>query len=163
MDNTKKPNISDSNSDIWNLIGSVHHSVYLIRQNELKQHHIPIRQLYVLRAIRDLGPNVSLSDIAKRVERQPHVISRQTILMEKDGLIQRKRKTPKTNIINLRITKKGLRIIDDAQKSEAIDTIFSCISAAEGQQIKSGLGKILVKVKEYAASTIKDEVDLWLK
>ena len=163
MDNTKKPNISDSNSDIWNLIGSVHHSVYLIRQHELKQHRIPIRQLYVLRAIRDLGPNVSLSNIAKRVERQPHVISRQTILMEKDGLIQRKRKTPKTNIINLIITKKGLRIIEDAQKSESIDTIFSSISDAEGQQIKSGLKKILVKVKEYATSNIKDEVDLWLK
>jgi DNA-binding MarR family transcriptional regulator len=83
--------------------------------------------------------------------------------MEKDGLIQRKRKTPKTNIINLIITKKGLRIIEDAQKSESIDTIFSSISDAEGQQIKSGLKKILVKVKEYATSNIKDEVDLWLK
>ena len=163
MYNKKKPNISDNNSEIWNLIGSVHHSVYLIRQHELKQHGIPIRQLYVLRAIRDLGPNVSLSDIAKRVERQPHVISRQTILMEKDGLIQRKRKTPKTNIINLRITNKGLRIIENAQKSESIDMIFSSISEAEGQQIKSGLKKILVKVKEYSASSIKDEVDLWLK
>ena len=163
MDKTKKLNVSDNNSDIWNLIGSLHHSVYLIRQHELKQHHIPIRQLYVLRAIRDLGPNVSLSDIAKRVERQPHVISRQTILMEKDGLLNRKRKTPKTNIINLRITKKGLRIINDAQKSEAIDTIFSSISEAEGQQIKLGLKKILVKVKDYAASNIKEEVDLWLK
>ena len=65
-----------------------------------------------------------MADIAKRVERQPHVISRQTILMEKDGLIQRKRKTPKTNIINLRITKKGLRIIEDAQKSAVIDIYF---------------------------------------
>jgi len=159
----KKSTLSDNSYEIWNMIGSVHHSVTLIRQQELKRHQIPIRQLYVLRAIRDLGSNASLSDIAKRVERQPHVISRQTILMEKDGLIKRKRNTPKTNILNLIITKKGLEIIDAAQKNESIEEIFSTLSEEERQQAKSMLRKILIKVREYASSNIKNEVDFWLK
>jgi len=159
----KKKNLPDYRSEIWNLIGSIHHSVSLIRQQELKQHHIPIRQLYVLRAIRDLGPNVTLSDIGKRVERQPHVLSRQTILMEKDGLIVRTRITPKSNVLNLKVTKKGLRIIEAAQKSESIDTIFSSLSKEENQLTRQALQKILIKVRQYASSNLKDEVEFWLK
>jgi DNA-binding MarR family transcriptional regulator len=139
----------------------------LIRQQELKQqlkqHHIPIRQLYVLRAIRDLGPDVTLSDVAKRVERQPHVISRQTILMEKDGLIRRRRKTPKSNLLNLQITKKGLNIMEAAAESESIDVIFSSLSEKDKLLVKSALTNILIKVREFASSNIRAEVDLWLK
>ena len=120
----QKKDKHDYNSETWNLISSIHHSLFFVRQQELKQHHIPIRQLFVLRAIRDLGPNVTLSDIAKRVERQPHVISRQTILMEKDGLIKRQRNTPKSNLLNFKITPKGLRVVEGAKKSGAIDAIF---------------------------------------
>jgi len=149
------------------LIGSIHHSISLIRQQELKQqlkqHHIPIRQLYVLRAIRDLGPDVTLSDVAKRVERQPHVISRQTILMEKDGLIRRRRKTPKSNLLNLQITKKGLNIMEAAAESESIDVIFSSLSEKDKLLVKSALTNILIKVREFASSNIRAEVDLWLK
>jgi DNA-binding MarR family transcriptional regulator len=155
-------NSQDINSEIWNLISSVHHSVFLIRQQELKQHRIHIRQLYVLRAIRDLGPEVTLSDISKRVERQPHVISRQTILMEKEGLIKRLRNTPKSNVLNLKITPKGLRIIEGAKKSESIEAIFSPLTDEERQNIKLSLKKILMNVKRYASTNIKDDVDVWL-
>jgi len=162
-----KNKILNNNSEIWNLIGSIHHSISLIRQQELKQqlkqHHIPIRQLYVLRAIRDLGPDVTLSDVAKRVERQPHVISRQTILMEKDGLIRRRRKTPKSNLLNLQITKKGLNIMEAAAESESIDVIFSSLSEKDKLLVKSALTNILIKVREFASSNIRAEVDLWLK
>jgi DNA-binding MarR family transcriptional regulator len=161
-----KNKILNNNSEIWNLIGSIHHSISLIRQQELKQqlkqHHIPIRQLYVLRAIRDLGPDVTLSDVAKRVERQPHVISRQTILMEKDGL-RRRRKTPKSNLLNLQITKKGLNIMEAAAESESIDVIFSSLSEKDKLLVKSALTNILIKVREFASSNIRAEVDLWLK
>jgi len=159
----KAENLPDKNYEIWNMIGSVHHSVSVIRQQELKEHRIPVRQLYVLRAIRDLGPDATLSDIAKRVERQPHVLSRQTILMEKDGLIRRERKTPKSNLLNLKITPKGLDIIQSAQKNESIEAIFSSLSDEERQQAKLILKKILINVREYASSSIKDEVDFWLK
>jgi DNA-binding MarR family transcriptional regulator len=159
----KEEKLSDTSYEIWNMISSIHHSISLIRQQELKEHGIPVRQLYVLRAIRDLGPDATLFDIAKRVERQPHVISRQTMLMEKDGLIQRKRETPKSNLLNLKITQKGLDIIQAAQKNESIEAIFSSLSEAERQQTKLFLKKILINTREYASSKIKNEVDFWLK
>jgi DNA-binding MarR family transcriptional regulator len=159
----KAEKLSDNSYEIWNMIGSIHHSVSLIRQQELKEHRIPVRQLYVLRAIRDLGPDATLFDIAKRVERQPHVISRQTVLMEKDGLIQRKRETPKSNRLNLKLTPKGLNIIQAAQKNESIEAIFSSLSEEDRRQAKLILKKILTSVREYASSRIKDEVDFWLK
>jgi len=154
----------DYNSETWNLISSIHHSIFFVRQQELKQHHIPIRQLFVLRAIRDLGPGVTLSDIAKRVERQPHVISRQTILMEKDGLIKRQRNTPKSNLLNFKITPKGVHIIEGANESEAIDAIFSSLTYEEQEAMRISLKKILVNIRQFASSNIKEkeEVDFWL-
>jgi DNA-binding MarR family transcriptional regulator len=160
----QKKDKHDYNSETWNMISSIHHSIFFVRQQELKQHHIPIRQLFVLRAIRDLGPGVTLSDIAKRVERQPHVISRQTILMEKDGLIKRQRNTPKTNQLNFKITPKGLRIIESAQESEAIDAIFSSLTNEEQELMRLSLKKILANIRQFASLNIKEkeEVDFWL-
>lgn len=159
----KEEKLSDNSYEIWDMIGSIHHSVSLIRQQELKERRIQVRQLYVLRAIRDLGPNATLFGIAKMVERQPHVISRQTVLMEKDGLIQRKRETPKSNQLNLKITPKGLHIIQAAPKNESIEAIFSSLSEEDRRQAKLILKKILISVREYASSRIKYEVDFWLK
>jgi len=60
----------------------------LVRQRELSKYHIPTRQLYILKLIQELGEQATLSEIAKKVERKIDVISRQTVMMEKDGLIK---------------------------------------------------------------------------
>jgi len=92
------------------------------------------------------------------------VISRQTILMEKDGLIKRQRNTPKTNQLNFKITPKGLRIIESAKESEAIDAIFSSLTDEEQEVMRSSLKKILINIKQFASLNIKEkeEVDFWL-
>jgi DNA-binding MarR family transcriptional regulator len=91
-------NESESYFDLWLLIGKVNHLIMLIRQRELNQYHIPVQQTHVLRTINELGENATLAELAKEVEREIHVISRQAVGMEKEGLIKRAKTTPATGI-----------------------------------------------------------------
>jgi DNA-binding MarR family transcriptional regulator len=142
--------LSKSNFDLWLLIGKVNHSIVLVRQRELLQYHVPVRQLLVLRTIKELGSNATLAEIAKQSDREIHVISRQAVSMEKDGLIRRIKDTPKSNLLRLVLTEKGLGILKISRKSRSIDSILSFLSAEERQQMESVLNRILVKLNEYA-------------
>ena len=140
-------NNSEANFQLWSLIGTVSHSIVQARQKELNQYHIPVRQYQVLRTIQELGENAALSEVAKTVERELHVISKQAVTMEKDGLIRRVKNTPKTNLLKLELTEKGLNIIKIARQSPSMDTIFAFMSAGERKQLESILNGILDNLK----------------
>jgi DNA-binding MarR family transcriptional regulator len=141
--------LSESYFDLWLLIGKVNHLIMLIRQRELNQYHIPVQQTHVLRTIKALGENATLAELAKEVEREIHVISRQAVSMEKEGLIKRVKKSPKSKLLILELTEKGLEMARVSRQSEAIDAIFSSLSAEQRQQLESILNAISVKVAEY--------------
>ena len=104
----QKQALSESNFDLWLLIGRVNHEIMLIRQKELGIHHIPVRQTLFLYTLDSLGPEATLSEVDKVMERKIGVISKQAVIMEKDGLIKRTQDTPKSNLIRLELTEKGL-------------------------------------------------------
>ena len=113
----------------------------------MNKHRIPIRQFQVLRTIQDLGSKATLVEVAKLVEREVHVISRQTVLMEKDGLIKRNRITPKSNLLKLELTEKGLKMINAGKPSKSIDTIFSFLTEDDRQQMISILNRMINEAK----------------
>jgi DNA-binding MarR family transcriptional regulator len=90
--------------------------------------------------------------IAKQQQRKDHVISRQTVIMEKNGLITRTKNTPKSNILKLELTSKGLSLITVRKHSKIINIVFSSLSGEERQQIEYVLNNILTKLKEYIDS-----------
>jgi len=145
----KQKTSGESSFELWRLIGRVNHLILLRRQRELRQHHIPVRQLHVLVTIRDLGPMATLSEVAKRVEREMNVISMQTSIMEKDGLLTRIKNTPKSNLLTLELTDKGREIINKSRKSKSIEDIFSSLSTEECQQLESTLNKVLTRAQNY--------------
>jgi DNA-binding MarR family transcriptional regulator len=142
-------NISESNFELWLSFGKAHHSVELARQKELNQYGIPHRQTHVLRTIKDLGTNATLAEIAKVVDRKPHVISSQTISMEKDGLIKRIRTTPKSSLLRIELTEKGLQMIKSASKSKSFDEIFSFLTEIERQQLKANFERMAINAEKY--------------
>ena len=77
------------------------------------------------------------------------MISKQAIIMEKDGLIKRVRDTPKSNLLRFELTKKGLEMVKLARKSKAIDAALSFLKNEERRQMESELNRILVNVKKY--------------
>ena len=144
----KKSANSISNFDLFSLMGKINHLTFLVRQRELSHYHIPGQQLYVLRIIQELGPKATLSAVAKNVEREINAISRQTINMEKDGLIKRIKDTPKSRLLRIELTEKGLNMLKIGKESKSLDTIYSVLTKQERQQLYAGLNKILIKLKK---------------
>jgi DNA-binding MarR family transcriptional regulator len=87
--------------------------------------------------------------VAKELEREPNVISLQTVLMEKDGLIKRIKDTPKSNLLKLELTEKGRDIINASRHSEAILKILGSLPKEDRQYLDSILNKVLVKSQKY--------------
>ena len=144
-----KINVSESNFELWLSFGKAHHSVELARQKELNQYGIPHRQTHVLRTIKDLGTNATLAEIAKAVDRKPHVISSQTITMEKDGLIKRIRATPKSSLLRIELTEKGLQMIKSARNSKSFDDIFSFLTEKDRLQMKANFDQMAINAEKY--------------
>ena len=69
--------------------------------------------------------------------------------MENDELIKRVKSTPKSKLLRLEPTRKGLDMIKIGKQNKSIDKIFSFLSEEERQQITSTLNKILINAKEY--------------
>ena len=140
MKKTQPPEI---NFRLWLLIGQLSHSIILARQRELDELDMPVRQYQVLRIIQDLGRSATLSRIALEAERKENVISRQTIRMEKDGLINRTKTKSKSNLLRLELTSKGLSIVNKSKKSKSIEAVFSSISPEECNQLETILVKLI--------------------
>jgi DNA-binding MarR family transcriptional regulator len=139
------------NHDLWLLMGKIHHKRMLLRQKELKEYNIPTRQLYMLQLIRDLGLKTTISEIAKTVEREVESISRQLVSMEKDGLIKRTRVSPKSRLLKIELTEKGIKLAKISGKSKAMDKIISVLNTEEQQKLYSLLYRMLIAINEYSS------------
>ena len=141
----------ESNSDqLWLLLGKIHHKRMLVRQRELSPYNIPTRQLRMLSIIHDLGTKATLSAIAEKVERKVSVISQQTQNMEKYGLIKRVKETPRSRLLKIELTPKGLNMIKIDRKSKAMDEIMSVLNEEERKRLHSLLERLLIKLNEYS-------------
>jgi DNA-binding MarR family transcriptional regulator len=136
--------------DLWLLMGKADHSIMLVRQAELREYRMLVPSFHILYTIQALGSKATLSEVARNVERKIHVVSRQAASMEKKGLIKRIKNTPKSKLLKLELTEKGLGIIKFARESKSIEKIFSCLSEEERQQMESNLKRLLIQTKEYA-------------
>ena len=145
----KKTNPSVTNFDLWLLMHDITHAVVLIRQRELTPYNIGDRQLWILHAIRNLGSKATINEIAKELDRKISVISRQTAMLEKDGLIRRIKSKAKSRLLTIELTERGLDMLKISRESENIDEILSILNEDERQQLYLTLNKILAELKIY--------------
>jgi DNA-binding MarR family transcriptional regulator len=160
MNNMGKKTISESNYNLAILLSKVNHSLLLSRQKELRQYLIPIRQAHILRTLKALGSKATTSEVARQVERRVGVVSKQAICMEKEGLIKRIKNTPKSNLLTLELTEKGLDLAESSRYSKSIDAILSCLTKEEHRQMELSLNKIIIKLEKYSRALYKDRFDV---
>ena len=137
------------NFDLWSAMDRLDHFISLIRQRELNQYGIAVQQLLILRVIKSLGSEATVAKIAKIADREIGVVSRQTMVLEKDGLIKRTKAKPKSRRLIMELTDKGLEMIKIPRGSKTIDSIFSVVDEKERQHICSVLNKMAIKAKKY--------------
>jgi DNA-binding MarR family transcriptional regulator len=141
----------------WTLIGNLHHKMFGLRQKELSQYNITARQLHILRVIEGLGTNATIAAIAKAADRKLDVISRQAIMLEKDGFIQRIKDTPKSRLLKIKLTEKSLELLKVVKQSEGMKAVLSVLSKEERQQLDSLLNQLQIKLNEHTSR----EIDNW--
>ena len=140
----------------WTLIGDLHHKMFVLRQKELSQYNITARQLHILRVIEGLGTNATIAAIAKAADRKLDVISRQAIMLEKDGFIQRIKDTPKSRLLKIKLTEKSLELLKVVKQSEGMKEVLSVLTKEEREQLDLLLIRLQIKLNEYTFEEIKD-------
>ena len=143
-----KPAQSVSGYDLFLLLGQISHFTQLVRRRELTQHHIAPQQLFVLRIIQEMDSNATLSEVAKHADRKINAICRQSIIMERDGLIRRIKDTPKSRLLRMELTDRGRDMLKISKESKSINELYSVLDAKELQQAHDSLTKLFNKLKE---------------
>jgi DNA-binding MarR family transcriptional regulator len=70
--------------------------------------------------------------------------------MEKDGLINKIKDTPKSRLLKIELTKKGRDLLTIRNESKVIDTAWSFLTLEERQEVYSVLYQMSTKLKEQA-------------
>jgi DNA-binding MarR family transcriptional regulator len=134
---------------LWLLLGKIHHKRMLVRQRELSPYNITTRELRLLSIIQELRSKATLFAIAGKVERSVTAICSQTMDMEKYGLIKRVKDNPRSRLLRMELTKKGLDSIKINRKAKAMEEIMAVLNAEERRQLHSLFDKLLIKLNEY--------------
>lgn len=143
----EKRKLSESTLRLWSLMDKTNHELLLIRQRELRPYHIASQQLNVLRTIKSLGSKATVAKITEEIDGHFCAVSRQVVVLEKDGLVKRIQDTPKSRLLRIVLTQKGRNMIKIPLKSESIDSIFQVLNEEERNQMYSALNKVFTKSK----------------
>ena len=127
---------------VWILIGDLHHKMFWLRQKELSEYSVTARQLHILEVIESLGSKATISTVAKAVNRKIDVISRQTVMLEKDGLIKRTKYRPKSRLLIFQLTEKSFELLKIAKQSKVMNEVLSILTSEERQQLDLILNRL---------------------
>jgi DNA-binding MarR family transcriptional regulator len=104
-------------------------------------------QLRILRLIESLGLQATMSAVAEAVNRKVDVISRQTMILEKDGFIKRTKGRPKSRILAISLTKKSIELLKVAKQSDGMREVLSVLTAKERHQLDLILNRLSTKLR----------------
>ena len=151
-----KEDSSNSDLNVWISVADLHHKMFWLRQKELNPLGITASQLRVLRLIEELGSKATISAIAKALNRKVDVISRQTVMLEKDGFIERSKCKPKSRLMAISLTKKSIGLLKIAKHSNAMREVLSALTKKERQKLVLILSRLSTKLNEYTSNQIDD-------
>jgi len=144
----KKTTSFASGYDLFLLMGQISHFTQLVRKRELNRHHISPQQFNVLLIVQELGSDSTMSEVAKYAGLKVNAICPQSIHMERDGLIERIKDTPKSRRLRMELTGKGRDMLKISKESKSINVLYSVLAEEELQQTYSSLIKLFSKLKE---------------
>jgi MarR family transcriptional regulator, multiple antibiotic resistance protein MarR len=136
--------INDEYFDAWIGLSHTRDVLWKVRQKELNNQQITVRQAAILFIIQSLGDKATPVAITKRVSLQAHSVSEHLTRMEESGLIQRLKNLDKKNMIRIQMTKKGCQVYNESIQRKSIYQVMTCLSRKELQQFTS----ILLKLEE---------------
>ena len=145
--NVKPDDLSFTNSEsqtFWVLFHQTYHYISRARENELKSSHITITQRHLLSALAYLGGKATVNELVIRHHSDYHNVAALVKRMAETGLISRSQSPDGEHFINVELTKKGKKLWESTDKSDAIDNILSVLPKKELDRIIS----LLIKLRD---------------
>jgi len=136
---------TDSDYELWTMIVDARDLIYDIRERELAEYGITVRQAGILFIVDRLGGNAKLSEIARVSNREPNSITTIVKRMERNGLIKKKRDSQKKNVIRVSLTEKGEKVLPLTSNRRSLHRIFASLSEEEITHMKLYFNKLISK------------------
>jgi DNA-binding MarR family transcriptional regulator len=141
---------SDLDYEMWALLVQTTEAIAKATQNELRRHNIHYRRAAVLWVIKDIGDRATPSEIARRLRRRRHSISRLLSKMEQDGLVRKSKDLDRRNWVRITLTEKGQEAHDKAVRRESLPELMSCLSREERQEMRYYLKTLMDRHRQLA-------------
>lgn len=129
--------------NLWLLLLKTRRVLYRAREKELIPYDITPEQGEILFINRAKKGNVSQTEIARLMAREPHTISGIIQRMERKGLVKKYEDSKLKNIKRIDITKKGKQVLSRVDERVTINNIMSTLTEEEYSQLFLSLEKLL--------------------
>jgi DNA-binding MarR family transcriptional regulator len=129
--------------NLWLLLLKTRRVLYRAREKELIPYDITPEQGEILYINRAKGEEISQTEIANLMAREPHTISGIIQRMEKKGFVKRVKGLKSKNAKILDVTKKGKQVLNRVNERLTIRNIMSSITEEECSQLWLLLEKLL--------------------
>ncbi|MBT3363633.1 MAG: MarR family transcriptional regulator [Chloroflexi bacterium] len=140
-----KQNAPDDLS-LWIALQRLHYTMGYMRERALHREGLSMEQAFVLATIVNenrKGLTVSPSHISKRLLRAPSSTAELIGRMVKKGLVTKKRRSDKKNLVNVEITDLGLGKYEKTRDVSYFEDIFAELSSDEREALSSQTSKLL--------------------
>ena len=135
--------------ELWVLLHQSRDVIAQAREEELKETGLNMVQAGLLNIVKNVEKKPTITNIARWMNRKPHTVFSVVGVMEKQGLVKKKKDLERKNLTRIEITKKGQKALQQAQEhTEAISDIMSCLTDKEANQFRSSLKKVRDKAYE---------------
>jgi DNA-binding MarR family transcriptional regulator len=121
------------------LLRNVGHIINRVRDRELRQHDVTARQVSVLGAIKRLGGEATITEVSRRLLRDPSTIFNITNVLHRKGLIKKSRDTANRHWVCLTLTARGEEIYEKSLQKEKVALTMSALTPEERRQLVSCL------------------------
>ena len=135
----------------WLLCRQTHNLVFKCEDAVFSEAGLTTQKHAVLAAVNYIDDPVTVTEVARWLDRNPNGISTLVDRMEKDGLVKRARDLRDHRAVRLVMTRKGNDIFKQATISgwELVQEILSCLSDEDIRTLNSLLDRMREKAFEY--------------
>lgn len=121
------------------LLRNVGHIINRVRDRELRQHDVTARQVSVLGVIKRLGGEATITEVSRRMLRDPSTIFNIINVLHRKGLISKSRDITNQHWVRLSLTARGEEIYEKSLQKEKVALIISALTPKERRQLANCL------------------------
>jgi DNA-binding MarR family transcriptional regulator len=137
--------LSDECFMLWIMIAQTKDAILRAREREYARYGVGNERRAVLYIIENNGGSASPVEIARYLFRELHSVTELLKRMEKDDLVERRKGSGRSKV-EIRLTPKGLEVLEQSLHNETDKKIFSVLTKKERESLSSCLWKIRRRV-----------------